>query len=85
MSLRLRCDVHGIFAPSVVIFGKRFVDVGFGYAFLAFAAIPSYASKLPCHLLYGGIRGIFAPRCVTAKNPALSVALNYAALYSPHS
>ncbi|EFW29834.1 hypothetical protein HMPREF9555_01062 [Selenomonas artemidis F0399] len=36
-------------APSVVIFGKRFVDVGFIYAFLAFAAIPSYASKLPHH------------------------------------
>ncbi|EFW28614.1 hypothetical protein HMPREF9555_02217 [Selenomonas artemidis F0399] len=39
--------------PSVVIFGKRFVDVGFIYVFLAFAAIPSYASKLPRHLLYG--------------------------------
>ncbi len=41
---------RGIFAPSVVIFGKRFVDIGFGYAFLAFASIPSYASKLPCRL-----------------------------------
>ena len=26
----------GILGPSVVIFGNRFVDVGFGYVFLAF-------------------------------------------------
>ena len=32
-------------------------------AFLAFTSIPSSASKLPCHLLYGFMREILAPIC----------------------
>ena len=42
-----------IVAPSVVIFADRFVDVGFIYAFLAVALIPSYASTLTLHAYEG--------------------------------